>query len=75
MKTREFAALLIRILRPVRAALFPAACRFAPSCSRYAEEAVLRLGLPRAVPLVAARLLRCHPFHAGGYDPVPLSNG
>lgn len=70
MTTRKLTAALISKLRPLRSALFPAACRFAPSCSRYAEEAVLGFGL-RAVPLILARLLRCHPLHPGGYDPVP----
>lgn len=71
MTVRRIAAAAIRALRPVRAALFPPACRFAPSCSRYAEDAVLRLGVLAAAPLVLARLARCHPFHPGGYDPVP----
>lgn len=70
MTTRELTAALISTLRPFRAALFPPACRFAPSCSRYAQEAVLSRGL-RAAPLVLARLMRCHPLHPGGYDPVP----
>lgn len=48
-------------------------CRFTPSCSAYAEEAVSRHGVVRGVGLAASRLLRCHPFHPGGTDPVPLS--
>jgi len=47
------------------------ACRFVPSCSRYADEAVRRHGAVRGVTLAARRLLRCHPFGAHGYDPVP----
>ena len=46
-------------------------CRFAPSCSAYAEEAVRRYGVANGSRLAALRLLRCHPFHRGGYDPVP----
>lgn len=71
MTARRLAAALIRALRPVRAALFPPACRFAPSCSRFAEEAFLVHGVLRAAPMIALRLLRCHPFDRGGYHPVP----
>ena len=51
--------------------LLPPACRFTPTCSEYAREAVLRHGLSRGLALASRRLLRCHPFHAGGHDPVP----
>jgi uncharacterized protein len=49
----------------------PARCRFYPSCSAYALEAVARHGAVRGAGLALWRLLRCHPFHPGGYDPVP----
>ena len=51
--------------------VFRGACRFHPSCSRYAEEAVRKHGALRGTKLSVARLLRCHPFHPGGFDPVP----
>lgn len=51
--------------------LLPAACRFEPTCSVYAREAIARHGLARGGALSVGRLLRCHPFHKGGFDPVP----
>ena len=49
----------------------PASCRYVPSCSEYAAEALARHGLFRGLVLAAWRLLRCNPFVHGGYDPVP----
>ena len=51
--------------------LLPPACRFTPTCSEYAREAVSRHGVRRGLALAVRRLARCHPFHAGGSDPVP----
>ena len=51
--------------------LLPAACRFYPSCSEYAEQAVARHGALRGTWLALARLCRCGPWHPGGHDPVP----
>ncbi|MFI5928787.1 membrane protein insertion efficiency factor YidD [Micromonospora sp. NPDC051543] len=53
----------------------PARCRFYPSCSAYAQEALVRHGAFRGVVLAVRRLLRCHPFHPGGHDPVPEPGG
>jgi len=50
---------------------FPMACRFYPSCSDYALQALERHGLIRGLGLTVWRLLRCHPYHLGGFDPVP----
>jgi putative membrane protein insertion efficiency factor len=50
--------------------LFPPACRYVPTCSEYAMEAVERYGVLRGGVMSAWRLLRCHPFAHGGYDPV-----
>lgn len=50
---------------------FPSTCRFHPSCSTYALESVRRYGAVKGMWLGVRRLVRCHPFHPGGYDPVP----
>ncbi len=63
--------LLIDAYRVTLSPLVGGYCRFVPSCSVYAEEAIRRHGAWRGTRLAAARLLRCHPFCPGGYDPVP----
>ncbi|HEX9401773.1 MAG TPA: membrane protein insertion efficiency factor YidD [Anaeromyxobacter sp.] len=63
--------LVVRAYRRLVAPALPAACRFYPSCSAYAEGALLRHGAAKGVWLTARRLFRCHPFHPGGIDPVP----
>ena len=51
--------------------LFPPRCRYIPTCSEYALEAVEKYGAVKGSFLAAKRILRCNPFHKGGYDPVP----
>ena len=64
---------LIRLYRVAFSPLFTGVCRFQPSCSHYAEEAIRLHGPRRGVLLSARRLLRCHPFGGSGYDAVPAS--
>ena len=67
-------ALLLFTLRAYQYAIRPlmgANCRFFPSCSDYAREAVERHGAVKGAWLAARRVARCHPYHPGGYDPVP----
>ena len=52
--------------------LLPPRCRFAPSCSEYALTALAEYGAARGLWLAVKRIARCHPFHPGGYDPVPI---
>lgn len=62
---------LIRLYRIGVRPLLGGACRYAPSCSSYAEDALRHHGAVRGLRLTGARVLRCHPWSAGGYDPVP----
>ena len=66
--------LLLRLIRFYRSSispLRPPCCRFIPTCSEYALEAVEKYGAVKGSFLAAKRILRCNPFHKGGYDPVP----
>lgn len=60
----------IRVYQRAVSPLLPPSCRFIPTCSQYAIESMERFGLLKGLYLTLRRLLRCHPFHAGGYDPV-----
>ncbi|SHJ50351.1 hypothetical protein SAMN02745165_02521 [Malonomonas rubra DSM 5091] len=66
--------LLIDFYRTCISPLLPQSCRFYPSCSNYAREALLTHGLLRGCFLTLIRLSKCHPFHQGGFDPVPVVN-
>ena len=61
----------IRFYRAAISPLFPACCRYIPTCSEYGLIAIQRFGFIRGGWLTIKRICRCHPFHPGGYDPVP----
>ena len=63
--------LLIRFYQVCISPMFLPRCRFAPSCSQYAIEAIQKYGAIRGGALSVKRILRCHPFGGSGYDPVP----
>jgi uncharacterized protein len=68
---RIVAAFLIRVYRYTVSPLLGPTCRFYPSCSAYGLEAVERFGTLRGGWLTVRRIARCHPWHPGGFDPVP----
>ena len=65
---------LIRLYRVALSPLLGPSCRFYPSCSCYAQEAIEHHGAARGSWLAAKRLARCHPWNSGGYDPVPTNS-
>ncbi|HEY51681.1 MAG TPA: membrane protein insertion efficiency factor YidD [Dehalococcoidia bacterium] len=72
MKVMRMLALgLIRLYQMTLSQVTLHSCRFAPTCSQYTYEAITKHGLIKGIWLGARRLCRCHPFHEGGYDPVP----
>ena len=68
---KRIALAAVRFYQMAISPWFPPACRYYPSCSSYAIEAIERHGVARGVLLAVKRVLRCHPLHEGGYDPVP----
>ncbi|QKG85824.1 membrane protein insertion efficiency factor YidD [Kroppenstedtia pulmonis] len=62
---------LIRLYQRYISPLTPPTCRFAPTCSRYGLIAISRYGFWRGGWMTLKRIVKCHPFHPGGYDPVP----
>ena len=75
MSVRTAAVVVLQAYRWGVSPLLPRSCRFAPTCSEYAQEAIVEHGLARGFWLAVGRLARCHPFHPGGYDPPPPARG
>lgn len=72
--TKLLKKIIIALIRFYQLALSPLkqpACRFSPTCSQYSIEAIERFGVIKGTYLSVRRILKCHPFHEGGYDPVP----
>jgi len=67
---KKIAILLIKIYRLFISPLKPPTCRFMPTCSEYALQAIEKHGILRGGNMAVRRILRCNPFHPGGYDPV-----
>lgn len=68
---KKAAILLIKFYRNFISPLKQPCCRFQPTCSQYALEAFEKYGFLKGMYLAVRRVLKCHPFHKGGYDPVP----
>ena len=61
---------IIKIYQKIISPLLEPRCRFYPTCSEYAKEAILKKGILKGLFLSIKRILKCHPFHPGGYDPI-----
>jgi putative membrane protein insertion efficiency factor len=72
---RNFLLVALRAYKWVISPLLPPSCRYVPTCSEYAREAVERYGALRGAWMASRRILRCHPFVKGGYDPVTQQEG
>lgn len=70
MRVRHVLIAAIRIYQKYISRWTPAVCRFQPTCSEYAAQAIAKYGAFKGSGLAVVRLCRCHPFHPGGYDPV-----
>lgn len=68
---KKLALLVIRIYQNTISRVTPPSCRFTPSCSHYTYEAIDKHGLAKGGWMGLKRISRCHPWHSGGYDPVP----
>ncbi|MBI5195344.1 MAG: membrane protein insertion efficiency factor YidD [Nitrospirae bacterium] len=69
---KNFVIIIINFYKKYLSPFLPASCRFYPSCSAYSLEAVKKHGIAKGLSFSAKRIVKCHPFHQGGYDPVPI---
>ena len=74
-KERRFTVLIflipIRVYQMVISPMLGPRCRFEPTCSHYSEQAIIEYGVIRGIAMSVKRIAKCHPWHPGGYDPVP----
>lgn len=71
LSVKQILIILIKLYKLVISPLLPNSCRFYPTCSQYAIEAISKYGSRKGSWISIKRILKCHPFHPGGYDPVP----
>lgn len=67
---KKFPLALIKLYQLTLSQVMPHSCRFTPTCSQYTYEAIAKFGFLKGVGLGIWRIVRCHPFHPGGYDPL-----